>query len=721
MASCVPSEGSNTLVSTAPAPESLDEMRPEEGLQPTSPQANAQLENSHENGTFSGGELGYDSFMSSQDYYMQFPANLNFDFLPYGDVAYGFDLGNPYTTHRPAVSDVAVQEASVRLRVTRSAIASYSLNKSAFVTPWKPQKIKTLDEYTNFTLPQEFSTQGLSPETSSWQPIVTYELRDSIMSMIPVACGGDRTIESIPRSGSFPPPAILSDILKLYSPEARPFSLTSFIHLPNFKSESSIPELVAAMIVKGGIEAPSPRVRRFCGALQQAIMHSFVMRVSLGLSCSTVHSLMPQISKNPVWMKELDFAQAYFLVQHVGFYSGSNLKIEVSKMCASPGATVIRQMAAQAKSAAEELDLMSLDTTASVEHMWRKWSKKESYHRIAYFAWILQAQSSLVFDVNMSIAPVEMSCPLPARRDWWDARSASEWWLTNPVTGRRHGALSLKDLLRDPSLLSMNRDYLDVHFAQLALLGGCWVLVREYRQFCALACEQNSLDTDLQTLRRDVLVRYLERVEMECKACGALSCEVEMFFQVVMMHAYVPFRDLETFAGRESDHANAKVSEEIICLWSQRKDAWHAVYHAGQVVRAAEAFAVGTLSDFYTIAFFHAVLLLWTYGVFQQDLRSDLHDEHRIDERLPWLCINAPCGTEHINFKTTGSGYIGLNVGGNDFVPLEHPASVVKCAMALLDSKCEHALPTMVNEEFARLLRDLHDDTIKNLYARPPQ
>lgn len=688
-------------------------------LQLSPSQAHPQLEKPCDVDGIFAEEPDLDRLMFSQDYHMQLPANINFDMFQYEDAAFSIDFRNSLANQGVNVSNRAVPGASVRFRITRSAIASDSLNKSAFVRPWKPQRTQTLDEYTNFTLPHEFSTKGLLPETLHWQPVISHDLRDCIMGMVPATSRCGESNGFISRSGSFPPPAVLSDFLKLYSTENRPFSLTTFIHIPNFKSEDSLPELVAAMIVKGGIEASSPHARKFCSALQQVIMYSFVMRVSLKTVWHFVSILTFQIAKDPVWMKELDFAQAYFLVQHVGFYSGSNLKIEVAKMCASPCATLIRQMAALSKANNEQLDLISMESSISLEQLWHKWSREESVRRLSYFAWILQAQSSLVFDVNIPITPSEMHCPLPAGRDLWDAKSASEWWSANPMASHCHHDPSLKDLMRDPALLVIHRCRLDVPFAQLALLGGCWALIREYRQFCALACEQNNFDSIVLMSRRKELVYYLERVHMECIAIGPLSCEVDMFYQVAMMHIYVSFRDLEIFAGRESDLASTKMSEEIIYSWAQGPDAWHAVYYAGQVIRAAENFAVGTLSDFYTIAFFQAVLLLWTYGIFQQEQHSISSGGLLLDAQMPWLSINTHYSTEHGNFKTCGKGYVGLSVNRNDFVPLKEPASIVKWAMALLDNKCKHILPTMINQEFARLLQDLHEDTVKNQHLRP--
>lgn len=274
--------------------------------------------------------------------------------------------------------------------------------------------------------------------------------------------------------------------------------------------------------------------------------------------------------------------------------------------------------------------------------------------------------------------------------------------------------LSVKDLLQDPSLLVTHHSSLDVPFAQLALLGGCWAMIREYRQLCTMASDRNNFDSIVLMSRREELVSYLERLRREFLQIGTLSCQVEMFYQILMMHIHVPFRDLEIFAGRESEPAGTKASEDTMCRWAQGSDSWNAVFCAGQVIRAAEKFPAGSLADFYTISFFQAVLLLWTYGVLQQSRENSLLFQRSPPEQLPWLSINGLETSELGQYRILGKGYVGLSVYGSEFVPLNRPLAIVRWAICWLDENCQESRPNATNEEFRRLLQDLYTDTAKN-------
>src|SRR5436190_127175 len=70
----------------------------------------------------------------------------------------------------------------------------------------------------------------------------------------------------------------------------------------------------------------------------------------------------------------------------------------------------------------------------------------------------------------------ELLCPLPASRDLWLARSASEWksrFLQKGMSSAPDTA-RLVDGLRNSTVFDVSRDHIDTHLSYLTALYGFW-------------------------------------------------------------------------------------------------------------------------------------------------------------------------------------------------------------------------------------------------------
>lgn len=81
-----------------------------------------------------------------------------------------------------------------------------------------------------------------------------------------------------------------------------------------------------------------------------------------------------------------------------------------------------------------------------------------------------------------------------------------------------------------------------------------------------------------------------------------------------MMILNVSLDDIQSFAGKD-DGSSAREIVPSLKEWCQTKDARTALWHAGQVLRAAKSFRQSTLGVFNAVAVYFASLTLWVYGL----------------------------------------------------------------------------------------------------------
>lgn len=373
---------------------------------------------------------------------------------------------------------------------------------------------------------------------------------------------------------------------------------------------------------------------------------------------------------------------------------------------------VVTQMAALSKSNQEVLDPSSIESASQLELLWRRWCEQESINRLIYFSWILDTQASIAHDINIIFSYEDMNTALPASRDLWTAPSAKEWRLRAVERGQWKNDLSLKDVMRDPSLLVSYQHSIDVTFGQLALLGGCWTLVRDYRQIMSLTRGGSNFNLSVLDFRRDELATYLERLQMEFRELGPARCEVEMLRNLVAMHIYTSFRDVEIFAGRQGLKKEGNPRYEfIVRQWAQNAESRKAVYHAGQIIRAAEIFPA-CLYDIYTVALFQAGLVLWACGIL---VRNECPISTSAISELTTTRSALNCSvTESLKrYMLSGEGFVGLQGHDGQFIPLTNPAAIINFVICILQASGREQVCSTINEEFLRLLNGLHSATLK--------
>ena len=92
-----------------------------------------------------------------------------------------------------------------------------------------------------------------------------------------------------------------------------------------------------------------------------------------------------------------------------------------------------------------------------------------------------------------------------------------------------------------------------------------------------------------------------------------MSNSVEILLELTLLHLNAPLDTIQLFAGIEGQE-EARSAYHILREWTKTTSARQALWHAGQILRAAEGLTKGLLCNFNAIAVYHAGLILWSYG-----------------------------------------------------------------------------------------------------------
>lgn len=166
------------------------------------------------------------------------------------------------------------------------------------------------------------------------------------------------------------------------------------------------------------------------------------------------------------------------------------------------------------------------------------------------------------------------------------------------------------------------------------------------------------------------------------------------------MILHVNLEDLQRFAGKFGEE-EARCAAEKFGEWAKGKEAHLAVWHAGQVFRAARQLLLAHNRDFNAIALYYASLTLWVYGLSAEAAASGTRQ----------VVLNEAEDQDSKSFLSGGLGAPVLRVGTEgEVVELGNADAVLGVARGLYKSNFPvgegESLPPLV-ENLSDLLRDL--------------
>ncbi|KAK5003413.1 hypothetical protein LTR60_003750, partial [Cryomyces antarcticus] len=222
------------------------------------------------------------------------------------------------------------------------------------------------------------------------------------------------------------------------------------------------------------------------------------------------------------------------------------------------------------------------------------------------------AQSSMALLVSPLMSYAEISLPLPASQDLWLAPNAVQWKALyfEKFTDAPVRLPSLVECLNDLELLETFKHFIDERISTMAILNGAWGLVWEYRQLSSVLKGQSRQwdSTLVMTSRYQDLTKLLQHIAIGSTEYSPLVLEL------TLMHLHMSLEDVQLLAGLEGPEEARRV-RPVLRDWVKTVASRRAVWHAGQVIRAAKSLPSQALRDFHVIAVYHASLALWAYGL----------------------------------------------------------------------------------------------------------
>jgi hypothetical protein len=193
--------------------------------------------------------------------------------------------------------------------------------------------------------------------------------------------------------------------------------------------------------------------------------------------------------------------------------------------------------------------------------------------------------------------------------------------------------------------------------------------------------------------------------------------------EFVMMYLHIDIDAIQRFVGKMGE-LDARRAYPGLRDWSRTKEARSAIWHAGQMLRAARKVAIFQFRGFDCLAIYHASLVLWVYGLIQcgETKRLEVTTPMSEADLTPQVPLDGP--EDHVtkSFIGHGVGRPGLMMlqsrGGNEgdvqiFCELSKPRAVMAVARQVFEGNCpltlpDDELPPMV-QNLCSLIEDLGD------------
>ena len=425
---------------------------------------------------------------------------------------------------------------------------------------------------------------------------ITQTARDKILAMILSTCKPN----SIPRAvACFPSISLLDSLFQ--------FSLTSpgshakhWIHAPTLLAGQTRPEVLSSIIAAGAVLTPDHAIRKVGYAIQEAIRTA----------------VQVQLEEDNTLMRDLQIMQASLLQLKIGLWSGDSRKMELAEGFQAVLVTMARRAGLFRRGTYERIVPYPEDQGDVLQNKWRQWVKQESRKRFALhlFRHDLEASVSLLSSPLISYA--ELYLPLPESEKLWHSPSAEQWkalYIQANSTPRHNRQPSLVDVIQDLDILGTKEIYVDQRQASMAVLGAAWRMIWEYRQL-----DSSMKDITNQWSNGNLLMssRHSELTKLlQCFRISSVEdAKVTLILELLLMHLHMSLDDVQLFAGVEGEEEARRVYPSLV-QWTKTHTARQALWHAGQVVRAARNLRQGLVCDFAAIAVYQASLAFWSYGI----------------------------------------------------------------------------------------------------------
>lgn len=364
---------------------------------------------------------------------------------------------------------------------------------------------------------------------------------------------------------------------------------------------------------------------------------------------------------------------------------------------------------------------LSQDSGAVLRQKWITWMQQESYKRLSFYAFLLDQQLSMALLVSPQISYAEMLLPLPESNELWTAEDAEQWksiYLKLPARPVEQLNLSMVSLLQKPLEISSLPNSYDLRLSTLIVLHGLWGMIWECTQLTSVLRSGLSHSSAAATLHQDLCQALDSLLMAVTEVEEAQTPEVYLMLGLLTIYLHVSLEKVQLFAGKE-DLEEARRVLPLLQEWATLPSARHAIWGAGLVLRAAKAFPVRQLRNFYAIAVYHAGLTCWAYGLISLKNESRGSDAQRTHLNSPatTIWLDGPDTSDVRRFIALGRGSPSVGYRQSGEVPstgiasLSDPVALMGVVLGILQNNIEQqtgsaSIPPLV-ENLIQLITDL--------------
>jgi hypothetical protein len=337
----------------------------------------------------------------------------------------------------------------------------------------------------------------------------------------------------------------------------------------------------------------------------------------------------------PLWL-----LQALLLVQAYEKMASSRKHHEMSHIFHSAVITLMR------RGTSYNSDVSEIDSTrpgvtdsSSLERTWHQWVEQESSKRVAYFAFVMDAQHASIFGHTPTLSVSDLRIPLPSSEEAWESSNASKWrrCLANQQTPM-YFLPTLRLLLSGRPLPATCSP-----FSRFVLLHGLFSVMKhmQTRDITALdvAADRGSLDDSesqvstpdenwKETIHRALDTWSFSLLSQEPSLCLEAARPLHRIAHIVI---HIPLVDFHTFVGAPHLVGNSVTKDEHdksrarLKAWSRTHGARRALSHCILLIQETMFTRKRYHASEDNIALrpwclYHASLILWTYGVMTEGM-----------------------------------------------------------------------------------------------------
>ena len=197
----------------------------------------------------------------------------------------------------------------------------------------------------------------------------------------------------------------------------------------------------------------------------------------------------------------------------------------------------------------------------------------------------------------------------------WFSKSAEEWrqnylrlQAQNPKSG-----ITLHQCLANPMVFHRFPALLDSKLGLSVVLYSVTIMVLQHRQR-SVALQGPGHEAGSAPSADEYILRLMEELRVLCEAEWLKPPSASrLILELNAMYLYAPVFHLEDISSGEPRRS----SPQIACMlrdWRQTRTVRRAVWHAGQIIRAATSLTSDELADFHVVAVYQAAVCLWMYA-----------------------------------------------------------------------------------------------------------